>query len=403
VLRARALSVATAALAAVALGACNDRVSVNSSGVQGNGASANPSISRDGRYVAFDSQATNLVPSDTTPDNDAFLRDRAAGTTTLVTTGTGGATGLQQISANGRYVAFESFENLTPDDTGQDTDIFVWDRETGAPTRASVGVGGREGNANSFVPGLYMDIAISGSGRYVAFASSDENLVPGDGNGLEDIFVRDRVAGTTARIPTESTGEPKMASDGTTLVGIIHPAISLDGRYVGFASARATLFGGGGLLREVSDLYVRDMQTGVTIRLTNGPESPNAELGMALDGDGAHAAFSALGDILVRNLRSGAVTRVPAEVTDVPNDELVSPSLSRNGRFLAFEGDTGNAGTVFVYDLQTGELERVGDGGGPRLSADGRWVAWASAATNLVKGDTNGVADVFVAPARPLR
>ena len=248
-----------------------------------------------------------------------------------------------------------------------------------------------------------MDIAISGSGRYVAFASSDENLVPGDGNGLEDIFVRDRVAGTTVRIPTESTGEPKMASDGTTLEGIIHPAISLDGRYVGFASARATLFGGGGLLREVSDLYVRDMQTGVTTRVTSGPESPNAELGMALDGDGTHAAFSALGDILVRNLRSGAVTRVPAEVTAAPNDELTAPSLSRNGRFLAFEGGTGNAGSVYVYDLQTGDLERVADGGGARLSADGRWVAFVSNSSGLVKGDTNGVADVFVAPARPLR
>ena len=402
-LRARALSVATAALAAVALCACNDRVSVNSSGVQANGLSANPSISRDGRYVVFDSQATNLVPSDTTPDNDLFLRDRAARTTNLITTGTGGATGLQQISANGRYVAFESFQNRTPDDTGEDSDIFVWDRETGATTRATVGGGGREGNANSFVPGLYMDIAISGSGRYAAFASSDENLVPGDGNGLEDIFVRDRVAGTTVRIPTESTGEPKMASDGTTLEGIIHPAISLDGRYVGFASARATLFGGGGLLREVSDLYVRDMQTGVTTRVTSGPESPNAELDMALDGDGTHAAFSALGDILVRNLRSGAVTRVPAEVTAAPNDELTAPSLSRNGRFLAFEGDTGNAGSVYVYDLQTGDLERVADGGGARLSADGRWVAFVSSSSGLVKGDSNGVADVFVAPARPLR
>jgi Tol biopolymer transport system component len=386
---------------AVSLSACAERVSVSSSEGQANDAATHPSISRDGHYVVFDSQATNLVPSDTSRDVDVFLRDTFAGETTLVTTDTNDASDQDQISANGRYVAFLSYENLTSDDTGEDGDIFVWDRETGATTRASVGVGGREGNANSFSP--LTDLSISRNGRYVAFASSDDNLVAGDGNGLEDIFVRDRVAGTTARIPTESTGEPKMASDGTTLVGIIHPAISLDGRYVGFASARATLFGGGGLLREVSDLYVRDMQTGVTIRLTNGPESPNAELGMALDGDGAHAAFSALGDILVRNLRSGAVTRVPAEVTDVPNDELVSPSLSRNGRFLAFAGDTGNAGSVYVYDLQTGDLERVADGGGPRLSADGRWVAFVSSSSGLVKGDTNGVADVFVAPARPLR
>ena len=106
---------------------------------------------------------------------------------------------------------------------------------------------------------------------------------------------------------------------------------------------------------------------------------------------------------MVRNLRSGAVTRVPAEVTAAPDDELTAPSLSRNGPLPGLRGSTGNAGSVYVYDLQTGDLERVADGGGARLSADGRWVAFVSSSSGLVKGDTNGVADVFVAPARPLR
>jgi TolB protein len=351
----------------------------------------------------FFSQATNLVPSDTQRDGDVFLRDRLAGETALVSTGTNGASGQQQLSANGRYVAFESFENLTPDDTGQDSDIFVWDRETGAITRASVGLGGREGNANSFVPDRFLDTAISRSGRNVAFASSDDNLVPGDGNGLEDIFVRDRVAGTTVRIPTESTGEPETAPDNTTLVGIIHPAISLDGRYVGFASARATLTPGGGFLREVSDLYVRDMQTGATTRLTDGAERAQAELDMALDGDGTHAAFSALGDILVRNLRTGGLRRVPAELAATA-DGLESPSLSRSGRFLAFVAHfPSGASDVYVHDLETGDHKLLADGGSPRLSADGRWLALVSSSSTLVEGDTNGVADVFVAQARPVR
>jgi Tol biopolymer transport system component len=400
---ARALAAIGVALTAVSLGACTERVNVSSDEVQANDAGFDPSISRDGRYVTFYSGATNLVPSDTQPDGDVFLRDRVAGVTTLVSTGTSGASGLQQISANGRYVAFQSSERLTADDTGFDDDVFVWDRETGALTRASVGAGGDEGNANSFVPLNFTDLAISRNGRYVAFASSDENLVPGDGNRLEDIFVRDRVAGTTVRIPTESTGEPTTASDNTTLVGIIHPAISLDGRYVGFASARATLFGGGGLLREVSDLYVRDMQTGITTRLTDGAERAAAELDMALDGDGTHAAFSALGDILVRKLGSGAVTRVPASLTATPDDELESPSLNRSGRFLAFAGRSPTAASVYVYDLQTGDLKRRADGDSPRLSADGAWLTWVSGSSNLVKGDTNGVADVFVSPARPSR
>jgi Tol biopolymer transport system component len=401
VLRAPAISAAMAALAAISLGSCTARVNVSSNEVQANDAGLNPSISRDGRYVAFESQATNLVPSDALRDLDVFVRDLIAGETSLVTQGTNQVSGLSQISANGRYVAFLSSARLTADDTGDDADIFVLDRESGATARASIGTNGQEGNANAFVPDSYSDVAISRNGRYVAFASSDDNLVAGDGNGLEDIFVRDRVAGTTVRIATESTGEPRTAPDNTTLVGIIRPSISLDGRYVGFASARATLFGGGGILREVTDLYVRDLETGTTTRLTNGAEAANAELGTALDGDGTHVAFSALGDILVRNLRSGAVTRVTPDVVGTPAaDALVSPSLNRSGRFLAFEADRNHAGTVYALDLQSGALKRLGDGGGPRLSADGRWVVWTSASSTVVKGDTNGVADVFVGDAR---
>ena len=106
----------------------------------------------------------------------------------------------------------------------------------------------------------------------------------------------------------------------------------------------------------------------------------------------------------MRNLRSGAVSRVPAEVTAAAERRAHSPVVEPQRALRGLRGETrGNAGSVYVYDLQTGDLERVADGGGARLSADGRWVAFVSSSSGLVKGDTNGVADVFVAPARPLR
>jgi tricorn protease-like protein len=172
------------------------RVSVvDSSGAQATGgASSNPSISSDGRFVAFESLATNLVADDTNGLADIFVHDRTTGATTRVSVvdssgaqATGGASSNPSISPDGRFVAFESLAtNLVTGDTNGLGDVFVHDRQTDRTTRVSVASGGAEGNNDSFAP------SISSDGDFVAFESDATNLVAGDTNTRRDIFVRDQ-------------------------------------------------------------------------------------------------------------------------------------------------------------------------------------------------------------------
>ncbi len=177
------------------------RVSVGSGGAQGNRYSWSlGSLSADGRLVAFASMASNLVADDTNGDWDVFVHDRQTATTTRVSVGPGGAQGNgasfnAAISADGRWVAFASgASNLVPGDTNGHEDVFLHDRQTGATTGVSVGLGNVPGNADSSRP------AISADGRSVAFYSAASNLVAGDTNGSPDVFVRDMQAGVTTRV-----------------------------------------------------------------------------------------------------------------------------------------------------------------------------------------------------------
>ena len=182
------------------------RVSVSSGGSQGNVYSYGPAISPGGRFVAFSSSATNLVPRDTNDSGDVFVHDRRTGTTERVSVSSDGAQGNQQssqpaISPGGRFVAFSSqATKLVPGDTNRWDDVFVHDRRTGTTERVSVSSGGAQGNKGSGSP------TISPGGRFVAFSSAATNLVPGDTNGLIDVFVRDRRTGTTERVSVGSGG-----------------------------------------------------------------------------------------------------------------------------------------------------------------------------------------------------
>lgn len=194
------LSLGTAGAAAAAPGATTSRVSVSSSGAQGFRSSEGAALSGEGRYVAFASLARNLVPGDTNLVEDVFVRDRLAGVTSRVSVGPGGrqangASSIPSISADGRYVAFMSdASNLVAGDTNHAADIFVRDRVAGTTRRVSIGQGGQQANGASSFP------ALSGDGLHVAFQSAASNLVPGDTNGTFDIFVRDLLAGTTQRV-----------------------------------------------------------------------------------------------------------------------------------------------------------------------------------------------------------
>jgi Tol biopolymer transport system component len=328
------------------------RVSVSSGGAQANYASDSPSISADGRYVAFESGASNLVDGDTNSYQDVFVRDRVAGTTTLVSVPMSGGQGNRgsgdfgvTISADGRYVAFASdASNLVAGDTNGQTDVFVRDLAAGTTTRVSVSSSGAEGTAASGSP------VISANGRYVAFTSWASNLVASDTNGGNDVFVHDRVAGTTERVSVSATGGE------LTFVANERPAISADGRYVAFAVSE-------------DNVYVRD-------RLAHTTE-------------------------LVSVNHSGVPGQKPSE----------EPAISADGRFVAFFSAAGNlvsggAGWhVYVRDRLYGTTRRVdvsdtgalanGVSENPSISADGSYVAFESLASNLVAGDTNTTFDVF--------
>src|SRR5437762_932588 len=200
------------------------RVSVASGGTEGDDASLGSALSADGRFVAFDSAATDLVAGDTNGVSDVFVHDRQTGTIERVSVASGGAQGdgssgligfafPPALSAAGRFVAFVSAAtNLVTGDTNGAADVFVRDRQTGTTERVSVASGGTQGNAASW------GLALSADGRFVAFQSDATNLVAGDTNGATDVFVRDRQTGMTERVSVASGGAP--GNDGTGNPGL---------------------------------------------------------------------------------------------------------------------------------------------------------------------------------------
>jgi Tol biopolymer transport system component len=211
-----------------------ERVSLGPNGIQGNDVSRDAALSADGRFVAFVSDADNLVPGDTNGTYDVFVRDRRTGTTKRVSLGSNGVQGNRDsfgaaLSADGRFVGFDSSaNNLVPSDTNDETDVFVRDRRTGTTARISLGPNGVQGNGGSGNPSLSAD------GRFVAFVSDADNLVPGDTNGRNDVFVRDRRTGATARVSLGSNGVQGNHDS-------FWAALSADGRFVGFESFASNL------------------------------------------------------------------------------------------------------------------------------------------------------------------
>src|SRR5690606_33451585 len=180
-------------------------VSRSTAGVQGNNFSTGAAISADGRYVAFGSFASNLVPGDTNGTWDVFVHDRQTGVTTRVSVDSNGTEGnlpssSPAISADGRFVAFQSDStNLVPNDSNAATDVFLHDRQTGSTVRASIAANGADPNGSS------TGASLSATGRFIAFGSSASNLVPGDTNAAGDVFVYDRQTGTTSRVSVNSS------------------------------------------------------------------------------------------------------------------------------------------------------------------------------------------------------
>lgn len=398
--------------------------------------SFNGGVSADGRYVAFSSHASNLVPGDTNGAEDVFVYDRHTGDVERVSVSSIGAEAdntatSAAISADGRYVAFYSFaSNLVPGDTNSNHDVFVHDRVTGETVRASVSSTGTGGNGSSTNPD------ISGDGRYVVFESGSENLVPNDTNGPCgggvpsegcDVFVHDLATRTTERVSTTSSGAQADGPSGS------FPTISDDGRYVAFNSYASNLVPGDP--DNVADIFVKDRETGQTTGVsvgTGGVRANASSFSGTISGDGRYVAFRSfaanlvpadgnrVADVFLHDRAAGTTERVSVTSAGVEANAATDPFLdiSRDGRFVTYQssatnlvsGDTNGATDVFVYDRVAGVTERasVGPAGSqgagastdPSISADARHVSFASVA-ELAEG-SNGFTDVFLRDRGPV-
>jgi Tol biopolymer transport system component len=244
-------------------------VSVSSTEAHGNSGSEVESMSADGRYVVFASHANNLVLNDHNSAKDTFVRDRLTGTTELVSMSSDEELGNDNsyqaaVSADGRYVAFESWSsNLVPDDSNGRADVFVRDRALGTTERVSLGDDDTQAVSAPSRAGFSgsVDPSISADGRLVAFLSWAPNLVAGDTNGLSDIFVRDRVAGATSRVSVTRSG---LQANERSFQATISP----DGRFVQFKSQATNLDGSRTYDDRFGDTFVRDLFAGTTKRIS---------------------------------------------------------------------------------------------------------------------------------------
>jgi Ca2+-binding RTX toxin-like protein len=391
--------------------AATERVSVDSAGGQADYRSfAHSAVSADGRFVAFESDARNLVPGDTNDRLDVFVRDRRTGQTERVSVDSaGGQIGgfLPSISADGRFVVFGS---------GSDAGLLMRDRLADTTEPVGRGIDGRP------LSGSPSDI--SSDGRFVAFSSHGSTNVPGDTNGHGDVFVHDRISGETERVSVDPAGgEGNGDSYGA--------AISDDGRYVAFDSVAWNLVAGD--TNDSNDVFVRDRLLGTTERVSVGAAGEQGNTysrGADLSVDGRYVTFDSFAtnlvpgdtnndhDVFVRDRETDTTERVSVTSTEEQaNNDSEQPAISADGRYVAFESVATNISSaysgIFRRDRVLGKTQLVsrdsqgavarGHSYDAAIGADGQAVAFTSDATNLVPDDTNGYTDAFVTgPAFPV-
>jgi dipeptidyl aminopeptidase/acylaminoacyl peptidase len=411
------------AIAAPAEDSTTSRVSVATDGTQANSSSYSDGMSGDGRYVVFESAASNLVSDDTDVTNDCFVHDRQTGETRRVSVASDGSQGNENsafcaISQNGRFVVFASdADNLVGDDTNDETDIFLHDLQTGQTSLVSLATDGSQANRSSEAP------SISADGRYVTFFSDAANLVANDTNDCDDVFLRDRQTEQTTRVSVASDGS--QANDCSS-----YHSISADGRYIAFQSWADNLTSGDD--NETSDIFVYDRQTGQTV-CASKPFLKTGNGGSwtpAISGDGRFVAFNSEAtdlvvgdtnnsqDIFLYNMQTAEISRVSVDSQGHGGDsESGGAHLSADGQYIVFDSSANNLDPtcadsptkirdIFLHDQVTGSTTCIsksthgvkGDesSAAPFIADDGRSISFFSSATNLVEGDTNNFRDVFV-------
>ncbi|GAA2643135.1 hypothetical protein [Streptomyces vastus] len=414
----RAVSVAAIALSTIALtvttassapSPATERVTVSATGEQSNGASGAPGLSADGRYAAFSTNGSNLVPGDTNGTSDSFLRDLRTGTVERVSVASDGtqgdgSVGGTDISGNGRYVIFSSSSTNLVDWPGpseaRGSDVYVHDRRTGRTERVSTTPDG--GSA-----GAYGSFGISHDGRYVAFNAPRARMEAGQASYHLGAYLADRRTGEVKLISTHDNPEWTVYS----------VRLSGNGRSVAYDIRHPR----GGR----SELRVHDRVTGAEEQANvnqYGDPSSSPVTGTDLSYDGRTIAFSTLDEgltddttpatsyVFVRDLRTDTTRRV--DNPEKGERALSAVSLSPDGRYVAYDysvpvpgGEYGN--NVFVYDLRTGATRLATESlsGGKvtedysapgAFSGNGRLLALVSTSPQLVPDDTNGHSDGFV-------
>ena len=430
------------AVAAPARAALNDTTLVSQGllGAPAFDASFAPTVSADGRYVAFASTADNLVDGDNDVFTNAYVRDMQTGTTTLVSqpSGQGGGGGNDAnsgqygpvISGNGRFVVFESFaSNLTSDDNDTFGDVFVRDMQTGTTVLASQPTGLGGGLANN---GSSSTPVISADGRYVAFGSDADNLSMVDNDAVGNVFLRDMLTSVTTLV-SQPTGGGAGANNGASYAA----GVSADGRYVFFGSASDNMSDADNDAFE--SVFVRDLQASTTTLVsqptgTSGCGTCNGDsYAQALSADGRYAAFesyadnlsandgNAVEDVFVRDLQANTTTLVSlatgASNAAANDGDSFAPDVTDGGRYVVFESrsaslsaiDNDAVKNVFVRDLQTGVTTLAsqptgtggaatsnGDSSWSAISNDGRYAAFSSISDTLSPLDADGIQDIFL-------
>ena len=393
----------------------------------GNGDSLPAAVSTNGRYALFESGASDLVPGDTNSATDVFVRDLVNGATLLVSVGTNGgvANGPSRSSVmtpDGRYVAFVSAaSNLVPGDTNGIADVFVRDLQGGVTVLASVGAV----STNRTSPtGSSESPDITPDGRFVAFSSTATNLVPGVAS-VGDIYVRDRIGRLTRWASAEARAALQSLNRPTNAICCYNLALSADGHFVAYEASPAQ-----GQSASTAGVILRyDMGSGLTDLVhTNGAVATAAYediRSLDMTPDGRFIAFVANTNgtsgtptcVCVWDAQTGTTSLASGDLSNaVPaNSTCDWPALDSSGRFVAFLSSATNLVTntivgdyhLYVRDMQAGatwlvdaDTNAVGAGissaSAPRLSADGRFVAFECLDANLVPDDRNRDYDVFV-------
>lgn len=398
------------------------RVSVNANDIGGNHSSKSPAISGDGRYIAFQSDATNLVSNDNNDFTDIFVYDRQTRQIRRISINSNGTEGnfvsfFPAISSDGHYITYQSdATNLVENDNNRTTDIFVHELKTGITQLISVDSNGQPGNSTSSEP------TISANGQHIAFYSNATNLVKKDTNRNLDVFVHDRETGETARV---SISSESLQANGTSFGA----AISAKGDSIAFSSNATNLIKNDN--NETTDIFIHNRQTGETTLVSlssDGQLGNDSSFNASLSADGRYVAFSSRAtnlvdddtneaeDIFLHDRQTHETVRVSINSRGQQADgRSFGSRLSTDGRYIAFNSDANNlvaddynnSTDVFIHDYQTKQTQRLtlasqsdtytpASSYAPAITNDGRWVTFESKAWNLVANDLNEVSDIFI-------